>query len=280
MQEATSIIVADDSESMMPFGAAGIIASMGWFFVFGLGLAGQPHLITKMMMNKKISDNRTILPMSVIGYLMAALLWVSIGVIMRAAVIDGRIAPLALPDDAASVFLSVFTNPLLAGVVFAGLFAAIMSTSDAFLNIGTAAIIHDIPKAIRGKSIQNELFWARLVTALLAAVAAAFALYSHYQDATLVALLGAFGWGTFAASIFPVVAIGLNWKGATASGAITAIVTALTINLGTQLFGITFPYGMNGQLVAFVSSMVLFMGVSLFTAKTKLDQDINRMMDI
>ncbi|MDA9764885.1 hypothetical protein N9C83_05920, partial [Opitutales bacterium] len=221
-----------------------------------------------------------ILPMSVIGYLMAALLWVSIGVIMRAAVIDGRIAPLALPDDAASVFLSVFTNPLLAGVVFAGLFAAIMSTSDAFLNIGTAAIIHDIPKAIRGKSIQNELFWARLVTALLAAVAAAFALYSHYQDATLVALLGAFGWGTFAASIFPVVAIGLNWKGATASGAITAIVTALTINLGTQLFGITFPYGMNGQLVAFVSSMVLFMGVSLFTAKTKLDQDINRMMDI
>ncbi|HAG73273.1 MAG TPA: hypothetical protein DCL66_13840, partial [Gammaproteobacteria bacterium] len=51
-------------------------------------------------------------------------------------------------------------NPLLAGVVFAGLFAAIMSTSDAFLNIGTAAIIHDIPKAINGKSVENELFWA------------------------------------------------------------------------------------------------------------------------
>lgn len=280
MQEATSIIVADDPESMMPFGAAGIIASMGWFFVFGLGMAGQPHLITKMMMNRKMAENRTILPMSLFGYIMAALLWVSIGVVMRAAVIDGKIPPLALPDDAASVFLSIFTNPLLAGVVFAGLFAAIMSTSDAFLNIGTAAIIHDIPKAIRGKSIQNELFWARMVTALLAIVAAAFALYSHYKDATLVALLGAFGWGTFAASIFPVVAIGLNWKGATVSGAVAAIVTALTINLSTQLFGITFPYGMNGQLVAFVSSMILFMGVSLFTTKTKLDPDIERMMDI
>ena len=56
-------------------------------------------------------------------------------------------------------FLSMFTNPLLAGIVFAGLFAAIMSTSDAFLNIGTAAIIHDIPKAIQGKSIKNDLFW-------------------------------------------------------------------------------------------------------------------------
>lgn len=280
MQEATSIILADDSESMMPFGAAGIMASLGWFFVFGLGLAGQPHLITKMMMNRNISDNRSILPMSLFGYVMAALLWISIGVVMRAAVIDGVVDPLALPDDAASVFLSVFANPLLAGVVFAGLFAAIMSTSDAFLNIGTAAIIHDIPKALRGHSVKNELFWARVVTVLLAIVAASFALYSHFQDATLVAILGAFGWGTFAASIFPVVAIGLNWKGASATAAVTAIIAALLINFITQLAGITFPYGINGQLVAFVTSLVLFIGVSLITKPVQLDADIERVMDI
>ncbi len=280
MQEATSIILADDSEAMMPYGAAGMMASLGWFFVFGLGLAGQPHLITKMMMNKNISDNRTILPMSLIGYVMAALLWISIGIVIRAAVIDGTIDPLALPDDAASVFLSVFANPLLAGIVFAGLFAAIMSTSDAFLNIGTAAIIHDIPKAIRGHSVKNELFWARIVTVLLAVVAASFALYSHFRDATLVAILGAFGWGTFAASIFPVVAVGLNWKGATVAGAVTAIITALLINLISQLANITFPYAISGQLIAFVSSMVLFIGVSLFTEPPELDSDIDRMMDI
>ena len=280
MQEATSIILADDGEAAMPYGAAGIMASLGWFFVFGLGLAGQPHLITKMMMNKNMSDNRTILPMSLFGYVMAALLWISIGIVMRAAVIDGVVPPLALPDDAASVFLAVFANPLLAGVVFAGLFAAIMSTSDAFLNIGTAAIIHDIPKAIRGKSIENELFWARVVTVILAIVAASFALYSHFRDATLVAILGAFGWGTFAASIFPVVGIGLNWKGATVAGAVTAIGAALLINFVTQLAGVTFPYGVSGQLVAFATSMVLFIGVSLISRKPVLDSDIDRMMDI
>ena len=280
MQEATSIILADDGEAMMPFGAAGIMASLGWFFVFGLGLAGQPHLVTKMMMNKKISDNRSILPMSLFGYVMAALLWVSIGVIMRAAVIDGVISPLSLPDDAASVFLSVFTNPLLAGIVFAGLFAAIMSTSDAFLNIGTAAIIHDIPKAIRGHSIKNELFWARVVTVILAIVAASFALYSHFQDATLVAILGAFGWGTFAASIFPVLAIGLNWKGATALGAISAIVSALLINFIVQLAGIVLPYGILGGLIAFVVSLILFIGVSLVTKKPELDDDMEAVLNI
>ena len=280
MQEATSIILADDGEAMMPFGAAGIMASLGWFFVFGLGLAGQPHLVTKMMMNRSISDNRIILPMSLFGYVMAALLWVSIGVIMRAAVIDGVIEPLALPDDAASLFLSIFTNPLLAGIVFAGLFAAIMSTSDAFLNIGTAAIIHDIPKAIQGHAIQNELFWARIVTVILAVVAASFALYSHFQDATLVAILGAFGWATFAASIFPVLAIGLNWKGATAMGAIAAIVSALLINFIVQLSGIVLPYGILGGLVAFIVSLVLFIGVSLVTKRPELDADMEAVLNI
>jgi len=280
MQEASSIILADDAEAIMPYGAAGIMASLGWFFVFGLGLAGQPHIITKMMMNKNMSDNRTILPMSLFGYAMAALLWISIGIIMRAAVIDGVVDPLALPDDAASMFLTVFANPLLAGVVFAGLFAAIMSTSDAFLNIGTAAIIHDIPRAIGGRSIRNELFWARVVTVLLAIVAASFALYSHFRDATLVAILGAFGWGTFAASIFPVVAVGLNWKGATVPGAITAIIAALLINFVTQLGGYTLPYGISGQLIAFASSMVLFTGVSMLTKKPELASDIDQMMDI
>ncbi|HBQ00745.1 MAG TPA: hypothetical protein DD672_09735, partial [Gammaproteobacteria bacterium] len=280
MQEATSIILADDSEAMMPFGAAGVMASLGWFFVFGLGLAGQPHLITKMMMNKKITHNRNILPMSLFGYVMAALLWISIGIIMRAAVIDGVVDPLTLPDDAASTFLSVFANPLLAGIVFAGLFAAIMSTSDAFLNIGTAAIIHDIPKAVRGHSVKNELFWARVVTVLLATVAAGFALYSHFADATLVALLGAFGWGTFAASIFPVVAVGLNWRGASVAGAVTAICAALLINFSVQLAGIVLPYGISGPLVAFITSMVLFIGVSLVTKKPVLAKDIDRVMQI
>lgn len=280
MQEASAIILADDSEAIMPFGAAGIMASLGWFFVFGLGLAGQPHLVTKMMMNRKISDNRSILPMSLFGYIMAALLWISIGVVIRAAVIDGAIDPLSTPDDAASIFLSVFANPLLAGIVFAGLFAAIMSTSDAFLNIGTAALIHDIPKAIRGKSLENELMWARVVTVLLAIVAASFALYSYYMDATLVALLGAFGWATFSASIFPVLAIGLNWKGATVMGAVTAILAALIINFLVQLAGIVLPYGISGGLVSFLTSLILFIGVSLVTTKPELDSDIEKVLEI
>ena len=278
--EATQVIFQDDGEAAMPFGTLGMIAAIGWGFVFGIGLSGQPHLITKMMMNRKISDNRVIFPMSLLGYALAALLWFSVGIIMRATVLDGSMSPLDAPDAAAPVFLATFAHPLLAGVVFAALFAAIMSTSDAFLNIGTAAIIHDLPNAIRGRSVGNELFWARVVTLLITLVAAAFALYSYYGNDRLVALLGAFGWGTFAAAIVPVVVFGLNWKRATARAAIVAIVTSLVLNFGVEIFSVSLPFGISGPFLAIVTSMTLFLLVSFFDQKPELADDIDRIMDL
>ena len=116
-----------------------------------------------------------------------------------------------------------------------GLFAAIMSTADAFLNIGAAALTHDIPKALN-KTCVNELRAARIGTIVIALAAAAFALYSHYENARLIALLGIFGWGTFAAALVPTVAIGLNWKRGTAKAACTAIIASLILNFTIEVF--------------------------------------------
>ncbi|NWG47282.1 MAG: sodium/proline symporter [Alphaproteobacteria bacterium] len=275
--EASSILLADDPESIMPYGTLGMLGCLAWFFLFGLGLAGQPHLVTKMMMNRRLTDNRVILPLAIGGYAMAALLWVSVGVVMRAAVVGGVEAPLGAPDDAAPAFLNLFAHPLLAGVVFAGLFAAIMSTGDSFLNIGAAAIIHDIPKAIRGRPIGNELYWARWATIALALVAFGVALLANDR---LVALLGAFGWGTFAAAIFPVVAIGLNWKRASARAAIAAISVSLIVNFGIELFRLPTPYGVNGGYLAFLCSLILFVGLSLAERPKPLPKDVDAVMDL
>jgi Na+/proline symporter len=280
LPEATGVILADDPEAALPFGTLGMITALSWGFVFGIGLAGQPHLVTKMMMNRKISDNRLIYPVSLIGYALAALLWFSIGIIMRATVLDGSMPPLEAPDAAAPVFLSTFAHPLLAGIVFAALFAAIMSTSDAFLNIGTAALIHDLPNAIRGRSIDNELFWARVVTCLITLVAAAFALYSYYGNERLVALLGAFGWGTFAAAIVPVVVFGLNWRRATAGAAVAAIVSSLLLNFAVEIFSIRLPFGISGPLLAMVTSMSLFLLISLASRPPELDADIEQILKL
>ncbi len=270
-------LVADDPEAVSPWGTLGMFGSLSWLVVFTLGGAGQPHVITKLMMNRRVEDARRSLPVSAVGYAVCSLLWLSIGLAMRALVIQGGHPELANPDEAAPQFLQFHAGPVLAGVVFAGLFAAIMSTADSFLNLGAAAVAHDVPRALTGRPLSNELFWARAATVGLAVGSALFVLYSR-QD--LVALLGAFGWGTFAAALVPAVAIGFNWKRATAAAANTAIAASLVVNFGIELFGVALPWGINGGFVALLLSMTLFFGISLASPPPVLDPDIDAVMDI
>ncbi len=273
-------IMKDNPEAIAPWGTLGIIGCLSWYFVFVMGVAGQPHVIIKMMMYKKISDAKRILPISVFAYAVAALLWLSIGLVMRSLVLQGAHSGLANADEAAPQFLQTCAHPILAGVVFAGLFSAIMSTGSSFLNIGTAAVIHDIPKSFGAKPLKNELLWARVTAILIAAAAALFALYIG----DLVALLGAFGWGTFAAALVPVIAIGLNWKRATPLAANVAIISSIAINFGIKLagknWGFAVPHSIDTGALALLVSLTLFFAISLLSKPPKLDPDIEAVMDI
>ena len=272
-------LLADDPESIGPWGSLGMLACLSWYFLFLLGTSGQPHVITKLMMVKDPASAKRILPLSLTGYTLSALLWISVGLAMRALVLQGAHPELDSADAAAPAFLRHYAHPLLAGVVFAGLFAAIMSTADAFLNIGVAAVVHDIPTALRGRPLARELDWARVGTLLLTLVAAAFALYSHYANARLVALLGVFGAATFAAALVPAVSLGFNWKRATARAANWAIGSSLAINLAIELLGVRLPYGVHGGVVAMVVSLLLFLGISLASPPPRLPRDIEAVLE-
>ena len=288
---AMNVLMQDDPEGMGPWGTIGLVGCMSWYFMFSVGSVGQPHIVTKAMMVRNIRNYRYMPVVTVIGYSLTALLWISIGLIMRALVVSGQHPELAAPDAAAAEFLGNYAHPLLAGVVFAGLFAAIMSTADAFLNIGAAALVHDIPGSLRrraGKPAipdslekqRRELFQARLGTVFLAGIAAAFALYSFYVNDRLVALLGAFGWGTFGAALVPAVAIGLNWKRATPLAANTAIVFSLVVNFGIEVFNVRIPGGVHGGTVALLGALLLFFGISLASKPQPIDPEIEAIMDI
>ena len=269
-------IHADNSEAILPWGTLGIVGCLSWFFMFAVGGVGQPHIVTKFMMNRRVSDARYILAFAVVGYILSALLWISIGLAMRAHVLNGSHPALTDSDQAAPLFLQAFTHPILAGLVFAGLFSAIMSTADAFLNIGAAAVVHDIPRALWGRPLARELLWARVATAVLAVVASMFALYSG----DLVALLGAFGWGTFAAALVPTVAIGFNWKRATAPAAITAIGSSLVVNFVVKVGGFTLPHGFQVGALSLLVSLLLFFAISFCSRPPVLDPDIEAVMDL
>ena len=123
-----------------------------------------------------------------------------------------------------------FTPSVVAGIVFAGVIAAGMSTVNSFMNIGAAALTHDLPLAF-GRRVRDELRWGRVWTLVLSVAAVAVAQLSG----TLVAFLGIFGYGLFAATLVPSLAIGLNWKGATREGAIASIATGLVLTLLVEI---------------------------------------------
>ena len=273
--EMNQIIYQDDKAAIGPWGTLGMFGSLSWLLLFGLGGAGQPHVITKLMMNKKISDAKHILPISILGYLFSGLLWIGIGLAMRALVINGMHPPLESPDQAASQFLQHYAHPLLAGIVFAGLFAAIMSTAEAFLSIGTAAIMNDIPKAL-GRKFKRPLLSARITTIILTLMAAVFAINSG----NLIALIGAMSWGIFAAAVVPVVTLGFNWKRATPIAANIAIVASLVVHLTFKLMGWNLPYRIDVGAFTLILSLTLFISISLITRPNALDPAVEKVMDM
>ncbi len=162
-----------DPEFIGPWGSRGEMAAMSWMLLFGVGAAGQPHFITKLMMLKDIRRLQWSALATGASYLVLATLWMGIGLAMRTVVARGEHPELANPDLAAPTFLLHYAPELLAGLVFAGLLAAIMSTADSFLNLGAAAIVRDIPMALLGRPLRRELYWSRVVTGLLLLLSAA-----------------------------------------------------------------------------------------------------------
>ena len=115
------------------------------------------------------------------------------------------------------------------------------------------------------------------MTIVLAVVAIIFAIYSSKE---MVALLGAFGFSTFAAAIVPTVAIGLNWKRATATAANTSMAVSLTLIFTLQLANINIPYGIDKGAIALIVSLVLFFSISMLSKPPKIDPYINEIMDL
>lgn len=227
-------LASADPSLISPFGAIGVpvasaFTALAWWILFTLGSAGQPHLITKFYMSRNMTILKWGAPIAAISYMISSMIAFSAGLSMRAMVEAGEIAALESASVAAPVFVLRYTPGVVAGLVLAALLAAIMSTSDSFLNIGAAAISRDIPRAL-GRPIEEDRTELRVTQGALVVLTVLSTFVVFFSDA-LVGILGTIGWGFFAAAFFPIAVFGLNWKGATKEGAIAGIVGGLVVNL-------------------------------------------------
>ncbi len=278
----SNTILASDPAFLGPFGKMGPLAALSLFFVFGVGSMGQPHVIHKFYM---LRDPRRLkwYPLLVtVALVITMLLYFGVGVATKALVASGQMAPLPRPDDATPVFLLRYVPVWLAALVFSGVAAAIMSTVNSFMSIGAAAITHDLPVAF-GRKVGNELLWGRVSTVAISLAAAVLALL----PGAVVAFLGIFGWGLFASTFVPALAIGLNWEGATREGAVASILTGLGITLVFETLSYfraySFPTGVSVSGLSLVLSILVFFAVSWLTrhrAAAALDADVRMVMSV
>lgn len=275
-------ILAADPDFLGPWGALTPLTALSFFFVFGVGSLGQPHVIHKFYMLRDPRKLKWFPLLMTLAMLVTTLLFFGVGIAVKALTARGEIPPLATPDLATPTFLLRFTPLVLAGVVFSGVAAAIMSTVNSFMNIGAAVMTHDLPVAF-GTRVRNELLWGRIWTLAISIVAGIVAQLSG----TLVAFLGIFGFGLFASTIVPALAIGLNWSGATRQGAISSIAVGLVVTLLGETLGYlgvySLPAGVTISGLSLVLSFLVFFAVSWLTrlpGEPVLDPDVRLAMDV
>ncbi len=128
----------------------------------------------------------------------------------------------------------VLANPKIAqlpnwviGLVVAGGLAAALSTAAGLLMVISSAISHDLLKRtfVPNMSERREILAARISAA--GAVIAAGLLGIYASSLPFVAQVVAFAFGLAAASLFPVIFLGIFWKRMNREGAIAAMVIGL-----------------------------------------------------
>ena len=272
------------SEYVGAFGASPVLLGLSWFFLFVVGNSGQPHMAHKLYMVRDTKLLKWGAPIAALSYFAASLMMLALGIGTRSLVETGALPALNNPDAAAPVFLVQYTPTIVAGIVLAAAVGAVMSTSDAFINIGAANLARDIPESFGYKydSDATELRAHRIATAVIIMVSV---LLVYYVD-ILVGLLGVVGWGLFSATIVPLLGVGLNWKGATTEGAVAAGVVSLVANLGlataVTFYGFSLTTGAAVEALSLILALITMIVVSLFTqsnSRSEITTDIRRVLE-
>jgi len=280
MASMSRTLLAEAPGFLSPWGSLSPLAALSFFFVFGIGTLGQPHVAHKYFMLRDASQLKWFPAVLTLAMTLTLLLFVGVGVAVKVQVLRGGLPALSNPDDATPMFLRAFTPAPLAALVLSAVTAAIMSTVNSFLSIGAAACTRDLPRAL-GLDPHDELRRGRAWTVVLTLLSVLVALRSN----TLVAFVGIFGWGLFASTLVPALAIGFNWPGATRAAALASIVTGLVATLSIETLAwlkwFRFPSGVTATALALVLSLLVFFVVSWWTRHTAadtLDEDLRAVM--
>ncbi|MEX2326387.1 MAG: sodium:proline symporter, partial [Pseudomonadales bacterium] len=156
-------------------------------------------------------------------------------------------------------------NPWLAGILLAGILAAVMSTIDSQLLVSSSALSEDFYKTwLRPGAGQTELVIVGRITVLMIAV---IATVIALDPGSKVLGLVSYAWAGLGASFGPVILLSLYWQGMSRDGALAGMLTgAVTVVVWKQLQG--GPFDVYEILPGFILSALMIVLVSKLSPRS------------
>jgi sodium/proline symporter len=149
---------------------------------------------------------------------------------LAAAVLIGIVGRAAFPSDlttssaSESIFILIaqtLMNPLVAGIMMAGILAATMSSSDSYLLIAASSFSRNIFKGILHKNASDKT--VMLVSRITLLVVAAVGIVIALDENSVIFKVVSFAWAGFGATFGPIMLFSLFWKRTNRAGAIAGM---------------------------------------------------------
>ena len=198
-----------------------IISGLGW----GLGYFGQPHIIVKFMSIKSVDE--------LWKARLIAMVWVVISLVGSIAIGLTGIALYKTVQDPEKIFIYMIGklfNPWVAGVLYAAILSAIMSTISAQLLVASNTLTEDFYKYIVKREKSNkELIWVgRICIIIIFVIATLLAMNPNSEVLSLVS----YAWAGFGAVFSPVILFVLYkkeiyWKNILISMTVATVIVIL-----------------------------------------------------
>lgn len=207
-----------------PYSFLSIASTLAW----GLGYFGMPHVLLRFMAienKKKLKTSRRIASVWVVIAMGVAIF---IGFIGNAMTANGKIGSLADSETVVMDIAKLMSEngviaALIAGLIFAGILACTMSTSDSQLLAASSSMSENIIGGILNIKLSKKaaMLTARIVLIVIAVVS----IFIAWNPDNSVFRIVSFAWAGFGATFGPVMLAALFWKRSNKIGAIAGIIS-------------------------------------------------------
>ncbi len=270
----TALHNPDGGEST-PYGALPIASTLAW----GLGYFGMPHILLRFMAiedKNKVKTSRRIASVWVVISMGVAIF---IGMIGNALSAQGLIPVLSGSSEAETIIMKMATFmsehgallAILGGLIFSGILASTMSTSDSQLLAASSSMSENLLKGMfKVKMTDKQSMLSARVVLVVIAVLSVFIAWN--PDSSVFRIVS-FAWAGFGATFAPVMLLALFWKRSNKWGALAGMVSG-----GIMVFVWKFVLAPLGGLwsiyellPAFVVALVVNVAVSLIVKQDEKD---------